>query len=92
MFVGRQEAVGSLSRAFHEEDAYGHQVFLDDPDLILQDGFTLAASALWRYMALDGANPNPTLHEIATGFALEVTSGIDRGITDDFASSIKATN
>merc|ERR1739844_433091 len=63
---------------------------LKDPELLLQDGYTSFAAALWFYMTPQ--NPKPSMHDVMTGLYTPNAADAAAGIKGGFGSTINIIN
>lgn len=57
---------GMFGNIFDSQTMDGKLKFLEDPDEMVEDGYTAFASALWFYMTPQDAKPS--MHDIMTGY------------------------
>lgn len=53
--------------------------FLENPDLVHEDGYLAFASSLWIYMTPE--DPKPSMHDVITGFYQLNEIDVENGIT-----------
>lgn len=57
---------GKFSNVMGESSYNSKLRFLENPDLVHEDGYLAFASALWVYMTPE--DPRPSMHDVMTGF------------------------
>jgi len=63
---------------------------LENPDDVMQDGYTAFAAALWFYMTPQ--SPKPSMHDVATGYFTPNSYDTSAGIKGGFGSTIDIIN
>lgn len=81
---------GQFSNVFVETKYDSKMDLLKDPELLLKDGYTSFAAALWFYMTPQ--NPKPSMHDVMTGLYTPNTVDTQAGIKGGFGSTINIIN
>jgi len=65
--------------------------FLEDPNLVHEDGYLAFASALWQHMT--PKKPKPSVHDVVTGFFVPNSTDVNANIVaNSFGTTINVVN
>ena len=81
---------GRFSTVFAPSSYSNKMYLLENPDLVLEDGFLAMATGIWFYMTPQ--DPKPSMHDDMTGFFVPNDSDIQNGIRANFGTTINIIN